>query len=87
MDHIEALREKIARLRLEIADIHELNDRDRFRARHAPEVETARVQRQQRLAQIQEELIQLSKLNRKAVSTEQMRENLSLRLRTEKRAS
>ena len=76
MDHIEVIREKIARLRSEIASIQALNDRYRFGTQHGSEAETAHIQRHQRLEAIQYELTQLSKLNRKAVSIEQMRENL-----------
>ena len=87
MDHIDVIRKKIARLRLEIAGIQELNDRYRFRRKYDTEAETAHVQRHQRLEAIQYELNQLSNLNRKAVSIEQMRENLNVRLHYTKRAS
>ena len=85
MDHVEVLREKIARLRSEIADIQALNDRYRFGGQRGAEAEIAHVQRQERLGEIQEELIQLSNLSRKALSIEQMRENHRSRLHPEKR--
>ena len=87
MDHIEVLREKIARLRSEIADIQALNDRHRFGVQHGAEAEIAHVQRQERLQEIQEELIQLANLSHKALSIEQMRENHRSRLHLVKRVS
>ena len=85
MDQIAVLREKIARLRSEIADIQALNDRYRFGGQHGAEAEIAHLQRQARLQEIQEELIQLSNLTHKALSIEQMRENHRSRLHPEKR--
>ena len=85
MDHIAVLRENIARLRLEIADIQALNDRYRFGVRHGAEAEIAHVQRQERLQDIQEELVQLSNLSHKALSIAQMRENHRSRLHPLKR--
>jgi hypothetical protein len=87
MDHIEGLRKKIAHLRSEIADIQALNDRYRFGSQHGAEAEIARVQRQERLQAIQEELIQLSNLSHKALPIEQMRENHRSRLHLVKRVS
>jgi len=87
MDHIEVLREKIARLRSEIGDIQVLNDQHRFGGQKGPEAQTAHVQRQARLEEIQEELIRLSNLSHKALSIEQMRENHYSRLHPVKRVS
>ena len=87
MDHIAALREKIAHLRSEIADIQALNDRYRFGGQHGAEAEIAHVRRQERLQEIQEELIQLSNLSHKALSIAQMRENHRSRLHSVKRVS
>lgn len=87
MDHIKVLREKIAGLRSEIADIQALNDRYRFGGQHGAEAEVGHVQRQERLQEIQEELIQLSSLSHKALSIAQMRENHRSRLHPVKRAS
>ena len=87
MDHIEVLREKIARLRSEIADIQGLNDRYRFGGQHGGEAEITHVQRQERLREIQEELIQLANLSRKTLSIEQMRENHRARLHLANRVS
>ena len=85
MDHIAVLREKIARLRSEIADIQALNDRYRFGVQHRAEAEIGHVPRQERLQEIQEELIQLSNLSHKALSIAQMRENHRSRLHPLKR--
>jgi len=87
MDHIGALREKIARLRSEIADVQALNDTYRFGGKHGAEADNAHVQRRERLREIQEELIQLSNLSRKTLSIEQMRENQRARLHLVKRVS
>jgi hypothetical protein len=87
MDHIEVLREKIARLRSEIRDIQVLNDQHRFGGQKGPEAQIAHVQRQARLEEIQEELIRLSNLSHKALSIEQMRENHYSRLHPVKRVS
>jgi hypothetical protein len=87
MDHIAVLREKIAHLRSEIAEIQEQNDRYRFGAQRGAEAEIAHVQRQERLQEIQEELIQLSNLSHKALSIAQMRENHRSRLHPVKRVS
>ena len=87
MDHVAVLREKIAGLRSEIADIQALNDRYRFGVQHGAEAEIAHVQRQGRLQEIQEELIQLSNLSHKALCIAQMRENHRSRLHPVKRFS
>ena len=39
MNHLEVLRDKIARLRSEIADIHQLNEHYRFRGQKEAEAE------------------------------------------------
>ena len=59
MDHIEVLREKIASLRDEIAQIKELNDQHRRPGNNA-EAHIAHGQRLERLQQIQQELAQLA---------------------------
>jgi hypothetical protein len=87
MDHLEVLREKIARLRAEIADIQELNEQYRFRSQKGAEAEIAHSHRQDRLQQIQEELVQLSQLGQKTLSIEQMREKHRSRLHLVKNAS
>jgi hypothetical protein len=87
MDHLEVLREKIARLRAEIADIQELNEQYRFRGQKGAEAGVAHSHRQDRLQQIQEELVQLSQLGQKTLSIEQMREKHRSRLHLVKNAS
>jgi DNA-binding transcriptional MerR regulator len=87
MDHLQALREKIGRLRSEIADIQELNEQYRFQGQKLPDAETAHRQRQERLQEIQEELVQLSRLGQKTLSIEEMRERHRARLHLAKNAS
>jgi hypothetical protein len=87
MNHLEVLREKIARLRSEIADIQELNEQYRFRGQRGAEADIEHHHRLERLQQIQEELVQLSQLGRKTLSIEQMREKHRSRLHPVKNAS
>ena len=87
MDHLEVLREKIASLRAEIAQIRELNEQYRLRAGNQTEAQVAHGQRQEWLQEIQQELTQLSTLGRKVLSAEQMRENHRSRLHLVKEAS
>ena len=87
MDHIEVLREKIGRLREEIAQIQELNKQYRLRARNDAEIQVARDQRQERLQAIQQELVKLASLGRKVQSVEEMKERQRSRLHLVKRAS
>ena len=87
MDHIKALREKIASLRSEIADIQALNEQYRFGVQRGADARTAHGQRLERLQEIQEELVQLSNLGRKTLSIEQMREKHRSRLHLVKEAS
>ena len=87
MDHLVVLREKIARLRSEIADIQELNEQYRFRSPKGAEANIAHSHRLERLQQIQEELVQLSQLGNKTLAIEQMREKHRSRLHLIKNAS
>jgi hypothetical protein len=88
MDHLGVLRDKIGRLRLEIAQIQESNERFRREARAGADVQAAHGQRNGRLQAIQHELLQLADLGRRVVSTEQMKEkHRSLHLVKQKRAS
>ena len=87
MDHIEALRQKIACLRSEIADIQKLNDQYRFQGQKGGEADIAHSHRLERLQAIQEELVQLSEMGRKTLSMEQMRERHRSRLHPVKNAS
>ncbi len=87
MDHLEVLREKIARLRSEISDIQQLNTSYRLHKASGTEAQVAHGQRQERLQEIQEELLQLSNLSQKVLSLEQVREKHRSRLHLEKQAS
>jgi hypothetical protein len=87
MDHLEVIREKIERLRAEIADIQQSNEQYRFRRQNGTEALNAHSKRQERLQEIQEELVQLSKLGQKTLSLEQMREKHRSRLHLVKEAS
>jgi len=80
MDHIEVLRDKIGRLRVEIAEIHELNQQFRRSGGKGVDVQVAHGQRNERLQAIQIELMQLADLGRRVVATEQMKEKHGSRL-------
>jgi len=69
MDHLEVLREKIARLRAEITQIQELNQEYRLRERTGTEAQVAHGQRHdERLQAIQHELAQVDDLGRRILS-------------------
>ena len=89
MDHLTVLRDKIGRLREEIADIQVLNEQFRREGWHGAEAQVAHGQRNERLQAIQHEPVRLADLGRKVVSTEQMRETHRSRLHLvkQKRAS
>jgi len=80
MDHLRVLRDKIERLRVEIASIHELNEQFRRGGRSGTAAQVAHGQRNERLQSIQHELVQLADLGRRVVSTEQVREKHRSRL-------
>jgi len=88
MDHLGVLRDKIGRLRLEIAEIQESNERFRREGRSGADLQVAHGQRNERLQAIQHELVQLADLGRRVISTEEMKEkHRSLHLVKQKRAS
>jgi hypothetical protein len=89
MDHLTLLRDKIGRLREEIADIQMLNEQFRRDGWNGADAQVAHGQRNERLRAIQHELIGLADLGRKVVSTEQMKEKHRTRLHLvkQKRAS
>ena len=87
MDHVEVLREKIGRLRVEIAQIQALNKQYRLQGRNGAEAQVAHGQRQERLQAIQQELVQLASLGRKVQSVEEMKERHRSRLHLVKKAS
>ncbi len=74
MDHLGVLRDKIGLLRLEIADIQELNQQFRRAGGNGTGIQVAHGQRSERLQGIQHELAQLAELGRRVVSTERMAE-------------
>ncbi len=75
MDYLGVFRAKIGRLRLEIADIRELNAQFRRDGRNGTGYQIAHGKRSERLQGIQHELMQLADLGRGVVSTEQIKEN------------
>jgi hypothetical protein len=89
MDYVGVLRDKIGRLRVEIADIQELNQQFRRDGRNGTGVQVAHGQRSERLQEIQRELLQLADLGRRVVSTERMAEKHPCRPHTlkQKRAA
>ena len=89
MDHLGVLREKIGRLRVEIAEIQALNQQFRRDGGKGSDAQVAHGQRNERLQGIQHELVQLADLGRRVVSTEQMKERHRSRLHPvpQKRAS
>ena len=87
MDHLEVLREKIARLRAEIAQIQESNQEYRLREMTTTtEAQVAHGERQERLLAIQRELAQVADLGRRIHSVEKMREMARGRLHPVKQA-
>jgi hypothetical protein len=87
MDHLEVLREKIARLRAEIAELQELNDHYRRGSRNEPQAQIAHSQRHERLEAIQKELAKVADLGRRVRSIEQMKEQHRARPYLEKKVS
>jgi uncharacterized protein YecA (UPF0149 family) len=86
MDHLALLREKIARLRAEIADLQELNEQYR-REQHDTQAQIAHGQRLERLQAIQKELAQLADLGRRVITAEQRKAEHRSRLHAGKNAS
>lgn len=80
MDHLEVLREKVGRLRAEIAQIQELNNQHRLQRKDGPEGQAAHAQRLERLQAIQQELVQLASLGQRVRSVEEMKERHRTRL-------
>ena len=87
MDHLEVLREKIGRLRQEIAQIQESNQQYRRQSRNDAEAQVAHGQRHERLQAIQQELAQLAALGRKVESIEEMKERHRSRMHLAKKVS
>lgn len=87
MDHLNVLREKVSRLRAEIADIRKLNEQYRLRDQNDTEAQVTHGQRQDRLQAIQQELAQLAGLGRKVLSVEEIKHKHRSRLHLLKKAS
>jgi hypothetical protein len=79
MEHLAVLREKVGRLRAEIAQLQELNDRYWLRGRTETEAQIAHAQRHERLQAIQQELSQLAGLGPRVQSVEQMKQQHRVR--------
>jgi hypothetical protein len=69
MEHLVVLRNKVADLRQEIADIHQANEQFRRHGLKLANAQVAHGKRNERLQAIQHELAQLADLGGKAVST------------------
>ena len=80
MDHLEVLREKIARLRAEIAQIQELNQEYRLRGWVGTDAQVAHGERLERLQAIQQELAQVADLGRRVLSVQKMKEQNRARM-------
>ena len=87
MDHLEVLREKIERLRSEIAQIKELNRLYRLEGGTDTEAQVAHGQRHERLQAIQRGLGQLATLGSRVRSVAEMKERHRSRLLPVKKAS
>lgn len=87
MDHLEVLREKIGRLRAEIAEIKQLNEQYRREGWNGTEAQLAHGQRHERLQTIQQELARIAGLGRKVQSVEEMKEQHRSRMHLVKKAS
>jgi hypothetical protein len=81
------LREKIRRLRVEIAQLRESNEEYRREGRNETLAHVAHGQRQERLQAIQQELAQLAGLGRRVHSVEQMKEQHRSRMDRVKKVS
>jgi len=87
IDHLEVLREKIGRLRAEIAQIKELNSLYRMQGGNDTDAQAAHGHRNERLQAIQQELARLANLGHKVVSVDEMKEKHRSRLHLVKQAS
>jgi hypothetical protein len=75
MDYLGVFRAKVGRLRVEIAEIQELNQQFWRDGRNGAAVQVAYGQRSERLQAIQHELGQLSRLGSGVILTEPIKEN------------
>jgi hypothetical protein len=86
MDHLEVLREKVKRLRAEIAVIHESNQQYRNAASNHNDAQVAHGQRHERLQAIQRQLSQLGELGRSARQVDRIDEKKKASLHLVKHA-
>jgi hypothetical protein len=86
MDYLEVLRQKIRRLRVEIAEIQQLNEQYRRQGSNEADAQAHR-KRHERLQVIQEELAQLAAFGRNASSVEEKNEQDRSHLHFDKKAS
>jgi len=86
MDYVEILRDKIGRLRVEIAEIRELNERHRLQ-RGKADAESAYHKRHERLQAIQQELAQIADFGRTVQSVEETKQKQPSLLHLVKKAS
>ena len=75
MDYLGVFRAKVGRLRVEIAEIQELNQQFWRDGRNGAAVQVAYGPRSERLQAIQHELGQLARLGSGVILTEQVKEN------------
>jgi hypothetical protein len=87
MDHLAVLREKIAGLRAEIADLQQLNTQYRRQSHPDTEAQVDHGRRHERLEAIRQELAQIANLGQKVLSMEQRKEEHKSRLQVGKKAS
>jgi hypothetical protein len=87
MDHLELLREKIGLFRIEIAQIHELNEKYRHQDWNETDAQIAHGERHERLQAIQQELAQLAAIGRRVQSIEEVKEKHRSRLHLVKKIS
>ena len=80
MEYVEIIRERIERLRIEIADIRLSIERQTLQGGSDAEAQLVHDQRQTRLQAIQRELVQLAGLGPKIQPTEEMPEKHRSRL-------
>ena len=86
-DHLVDIPKKIGRLRVEIAEIQELNKQYRLQGGNGVEAQVAYGHRQERLQALQEELTQIAALGRKVHLMKEIKENHRSRLHLVKQAS
>lgn len=87
VDHVDVLPEKFGGLRVEIAQIQELNKQYRPQGENGAEAQVAHGKRHERLQAIQQELAQLASLGRTVQPVARLKESHRSRLHLVKLAS